>query len=179
MLLFGCTSDYRNQPLKMGMQVCYLDCHEAGLCCYPVIHTENLLHLLQLLWYASYCVSIRVIHAQPIPSSPTSSFYLYLAKSKSYEAPHYASFLKSPMTSSPLWSKYSPPYPVVKHPPCFFLIKWVVRILALRPLLAYCQPRVIVKMTVEKQMECRLAGETEVLGENLPQCHFCPSQNST
>jgi hypothetical protein len=28
---------------------------------------------------------------------------------------------------------------------------------------------VMVKMTVEKQMECRLAGETEVLGENLPQ----------
>jgi hypothetical protein len=25
------------------------------------------------------------------------------------------------------------------------------------------------KMIVEKQMECRLAGETEVLGENLPQ----------
>jgi hypothetical protein len=34
-----------------------------------------------------------------------------------------------------------------------------------------CQPRVIVKMTV-KQMECRLAVETEVLGENLPQVHF-------
>jgi hypothetical protein len=32
-------------------------------------------------------------------------------------------------------------------------------------------------MTVETQMECRLAGETEVLGENLPQRHFCPSQN--
>jgi hypothetical protein len=31
-----------------------------------------------------------------------------------------------------------------------------------------CQPRVIAKMFVEKQMECRLAGETEVLGENLP-----------
>jgi hypothetical protein len=42
-----------------------------------------------------------------------------------------------------------------------------------------CQPRVIVKMIVEKQIECRLAGETEVLGENLPQCHFCPSQNPT
>jgi hypothetical protein len=28
-----------------------------------------------------------------------------------------------------------------------------------------CQPRVIVKMIVEKQMECRLPGETEVLGE--------------
>jgi hypothetical protein len=31
-----------------------------------------------------------------------------------------------------------------------------------------CQPRVIVKMIVEKQMECRLAGKTEVLGGNLP-----------
>jgi hypothetical protein len=28
-------------------------------------------------------------------------------------------------------------------------------------------------------MERRLAGETEVLGENLPQGHFCPSQNPT
>jgi hypothetical protein len=42
-----------------------------------------------------------------------------------------------------------------------------------------CQPRGIVKIIVRKQMECRLAGETEVLGENLPQRHFCPSQNPT
>jgi hypothetical protein len=42
-----------------------------------------------------------------------------------------------------------------------------------------CQPRVVVKMILEKQMECRLAGETEVPGENLPQRHFCPSQNPT
>jgi hypothetical protein len=42
-----------------------------------------------------------------------------------------------------------------------------------------CQPRVIVKMIVEKQIKCRLAGETEVLGENLPQRHFCPTQNPT
>jgi hypothetical protein len=42
-----------------------------------------------------------------------------------------------------------------------------------------CQPRVIVKMIVEKQMKCRLAGETEILGENLPQHHFCLSQNPT
>jgi hypothetical protein len=34
-------------------------------------------------------------------------------------------------------------------------------------------------MIVEKQMECRLAGETVVLGENLPQRHFRPSQNPT
>jgi hypothetical protein len=39
---------------------------------------------------------------------------------------------------------------------------------------------VIVKMIVEKQMECRLAVETEVLlGENLPQGPFSPSQNPT
>jgi hypothetical protein len=31
---------------------------------------------------------------------------------------------------------------------------------------------VIVKMIVEKQMECRLAGETKVLGENLPSVTF-------
>jgi hypothetical protein len=42
-----------------------------------------------------------------------------------------------------------------------------------------CQPRVIVKMILEKQMEFRLAGQTEVLGENLPQRHVCPSQNPT
>jgi hypothetical protein len=35
------------------------------------------------------------------------------------------------------------------------------------------------KMIVEKQMEWRLAGETEVLGETLPQRHFYPSQNPT
>jgi hypothetical protein len=34
-------------------------------------------------------------------------------------------------------------------------------------------------MIVEKQMKCRLAGETEVLGENLSQRHFCTSQNPT
>jgi hypothetical protein len=41
------------------------------------------------------------------------------------------------------------------------------------------QPRVIVKMIVEKQMECRLAGETEIIGENLPHRDYCPSQNPT
>jgi hypothetical protein len=35
-----------------------------------------------------------------------------------------------------------------------------------------CQPHVIVKMIVEKQMECRLERETEVVGENLSQCCF-------
>jgi hypothetical protein len=55
MLLFGSILlrhshhfDYWNQPLNM--HVCYLDCHEAGLCCYLVIHTENLLYPLQLFY---------------------------------------------------------------------------------------------------------------------------------
>jgi hypothetical protein len=42
-----------------------------------------------------------------------------------------------------------------------------------------CQPRVIMKIIMEEQMECRLAEETEVLGENLPPRHFCPSQIPT
>jgi hypothetical protein len=46
----------------------------------------------------------------------------------------------------------------------FFLVCEAIGTCATPGLL--CQPRVIVKMSVEKQMECRLAGETEVLGEN-------------
>jgi hypothetical protein len=42
-----------------------------------------------------------------------------------------------------------------------------------------CQPRMIMKMIMEKQLGCRLTGETEVLGANLPQRHFCRSQNPT
>jgi hypothetical protein len=43
--------EYWNQPLNMRMRVCYLDCHEWGLCCYLVIHIETLLHPLQLLYF--------------------------------------------------------------------------------------------------------------------------------
>jgi hypothetical protein len=42
---------------------------------------------------------------------------------------------------------------------------------ALRPPIGLlCQPRMI--MMMEKLVELLLAGETEVLGDNLPQCHF-------
>jgi hypothetical protein len=58
MLLFGSrlhkqgrNFDYWHQPLKMRMRICYLDCHEAELCCYLVIHTGNLLYPLQLLCF--------------------------------------------------------------------------------------------------------------------------------
>jgi hypothetical protein len=43
--------DYWNQPQNMRMRVCCLDCHEDGLCCYLVIHTENLLRQLQLFYF--------------------------------------------------------------------------------------------------------------------------------
>jgi hypothetical protein len=32
-------------------------------------------------------------------------------------------------------------------------------------------------MSVEQSVEWELAGETEVLGENLPQCHFVPQKS--
>jgi hypothetical protein len=43
--------NYWNQPLNTCMRVCYLDCHEAGLCCYLVIHIENLSRSLQLFYF--------------------------------------------------------------------------------------------------------------------------------
>jgi hypothetical protein len=58
MLLFRSTPlkhgrhfDYWNQPLCTCMHICCLDCHEAGLCCYLVIHTENLSRPLQLFYF--------------------------------------------------------------------------------------------------------------------------------
>jgi hypothetical protein len=59
----------------------------------------------------------------------------------------------------------------------FYLVCEAIGTAAIPGLL--CQPQVIVKMIVEKQMECKLAGETEVIGKNLPQRHFCSSQNPT
>jgi hypothetical protein len=41
LLKHGRHFDYWNKPPNMRMRVCYLDCHEAGLCCYPFILIEN------------------------------------------------------------------------------------------------------------------------------------------
>jgi hypothetical protein len=82
----------------------------------------------------------------------------------------------------PIFLGYNPLYFVESQPTFrrnFFLILVCEAIGTAGTPGLLCQPRVIVKMIVEKQMECRLAGETEVLGENLPQRHFCPSQNPT
>jgi hypothetical protein len=46
LLKHGRHFDYCNPPLNLSMLVCYLDCHESGLCCYLVIHIENLLRPL-------------------------------------------------------------------------------------------------------------------------------------
>jgi hypothetical protein len=56
--------DYWNRPLNMGIHVCYKDYHEAGLCCYLVIHIENLLHPLQLFYFhlwPIYWLSLKVL----------------------------------------------------------------------------------------------------------------------
>jgi hypothetical protein len=37
LLKHGGHFNFSNQPLNMSKHVCYLDCHEAGLCCYLVI----------------------------------------------------------------------------------------------------------------------------------------------
>jgi hypothetical protein len=62
--------DYWNQPLNMCMHIFYLDCHEAGLCCYIVIHTENLLCPLLLfyfhLWHI-YWLSLIIDNLEPSP----------------------------------------------------------------------------------------------------------------
>jgi hypothetical protein len=42
------------------MRFCYLDCFEAGLCCYLLLHIENLLYPLQQFYFRlwpTYCLS--------------------------------------------------------------------------------------------------------------------------
>jgi hypothetical protein len=95
-------------------------------------------------------------------------------------------FIKTPFSSivhdwynKPIWGYSTKGLGPVSQDkwPFFYLVCEAIGTVATPGLL--CQPRVIVKMIVEKQMECRLAGEVEVLGENLPQRLFCPSQNPT
>jgi hypothetical protein len=43
----------------MRMRVCYLDCHETGLCFYLVIHIENLSITAVLL---SYVTCLLILH---------------------------------------------------------------------------------------------------------------------
>jgi hypothetical protein len=65
-------------------------------------------------------------------------------------------------------------YRVASRSIYFFILSGVrLNLLVLRPLLAYCtSPRWYVMVIVKILVEWRLTGETEVLGENLPQRHF-------
>jgi hypothetical protein len=51
LLKHGRHFDYWNYPLNIRLRLCYLECHEAGLCCYLVIRIENLLHPLHLFYF--------------------------------------------------------------------------------------------------------------------------------
>jgi hypothetical protein len=63
-LLFGCTLkhgrhfDYWTQPLNMCIRVCYLDCHEAGLCCYLVIYKPITSVTAILLPFVTYLLTL-------------------------------------------------------------------------------------------------------------------------
>jgi hypothetical protein len=66
LLKHGRHFDYWNRPLNMRIRVCYLDCDEAGVCCYLVLRIENLLRPLQLfsfhLW-PIYWLSLVVLRS--------------------------------------------------------------------------------------------------------------------
>jgi hypothetical protein len=43
----------------MRMRVCYLDCHEAGLCCYLVIHRKPITSItVGLLLFVAYLLTL-------------------------------------------------------------------------------------------------------------------------
>jgi hypothetical protein len=69
LLKHGHHSDYWNQPQNICKCICYLDCHEAGLCCYLVIYIENLLHPLQLFYFLMwpiYRLSLIICHRRKL-----------------------------------------------------------------------------------------------------------------
>jgi hypothetical protein len=70
--------DYWNQPLNMRMRICHLGCHDAGLCCYLLIHTENLLRPLQLFSFhlcPIYWLSLVFIYVSFVISRHTSLLF--------------------------------------------------------------------------------------------------------
>jgi hypothetical protein len=100
-LLFGITLkhgrhfDYRNQPVNIRVGVCYLDCHEAGLCCYLVIHIENLLRPLQLFYFHLWPILPTL---PPIDSRPT---YVSVSPHQLYWANSFHVFFICPHSTCP------------------------------------------------------------------------------
>jgi hypothetical protein len=54
--------DYWNPFLIL--RISYLDCHETGLCCYLVIHIENLLRPLQLFYFILWPIYWLTCHLE-------------------------------------------------------------------------------------------------------------------
>jgi hypothetical protein len=48
------------------MRICYPDSHEAWMCCYLVIHIENLLHSLQLFYFHLWCIYWLIYYLMPL-----------------------------------------------------------------------------------------------------------------
>jgi hypothetical protein len=69
----------------LGMRDCYLDSHEAGLCCYLVIYIENLLRPLQLFYYNLWSIyslslvctvhKVSSLSADCVTWNPSPTFY--------------------------------------------------------------------------------------------------------
>jgi hypothetical protein len=58
----------------MPIWPCYLDCHEAGLCCYLVIHIENLLLPLLLFYFHLWPLYwLSLVHTDFGPLTPPPS----------------------------------------------------------------------------------------------------------
>jgi hypothetical protein len=69
----------RNQHLNTCMDVCYLDCHKAGLCSNLMIHIEDLLRSLQLFFFnfwSVYWLSLILTINNAISCSPNRNLIL-------------------------------------------------------------------------------------------------------
>jgi hypothetical protein len=64
----------------MRMRVCYLECHEAGLCCNLSVHIENLLRPLQLFYFRLWRIYwlFLVLYDLTIRSTCHQRFYTFL-----------------------------------------------------------------------------------------------------
>jgi hypothetical protein len=58
------------------VRICYLPCHEAGLCCYLVICLENLLHTLQLIYFHLWPIYwLSFVHIQCCKNQKNSNYW--------------------------------------------------------------------------------------------------------
>jgi hypothetical protein len=78
----------------MRMRVCCLDCYEAGLCCYLVIHIVNLLRPLQLFYFhlwSIYWLSLAaasiVVNTVLMITCYVCRFGLYMQRAKQCNKP--------------------------------------------------------------------------------------------